>query len=145
MHGRTSIIKLISLSDVSTNDFWKQLISLKWPLSSKVPRNMDYKEIILLKKSMLNKKNVQTWLQIGWQHSHRPVRNHGTGKYLVNEKEFNMNFSRNLGPWRHKLHLNSSLYFWHMYLGAHLNIKMLSYQYRDPHVKDKTVSQPSYL
>ena len=28
---------------------------------------------------------------------------------------------------------------------GHLNIKMLSYQYRDPHVKDKTVSRPSYL
>ena len=26
-----------------------------------------------------------------------------------------------------------------------LNIKMSSYQYRDPHVKDKTVSRPSYL
>ena len=26
-----------------------------------------------------------------------------------------------------------------------LNIKMLSYQYRDSHVKEKTVSQPSYL
>ena len=30
-------------------------------------------------------------------------------------------------------------------LGGRLNIKMLSYQYRDPHVKDKTVSPPSYL
>ena len=29
--------------------------------------------------------------------------------------------------------------------GGHLNIKMSSCQYRDPHVKDKTVSQPSYL
>ena len=29
--------------------------------------------------------------------------------------------------------------------GVHLNIKMLSYQDRDPHVKDKTVSWPSYL
>ena len=27
----------------------------------------------------------------------------------------------------------------------HLNIKMLSYQYSDPHVKDKMVSRPSYL
>ena len=26
-----------------------------------------------------------------------------------------------------------------------LNIKMSSYQYKDPHVKDKTVSRPSYL
>ena len=26
-----------------------------------------------------------------------------------------------------------------------LNIQMLSYHYRDPHVKDKTVSRPSYL
>ena len=26
-----------------------------------------------------------------------------------------------------------------------LNIKMLSYQYRDPHVQDKTISRPSYL
>ena len=26
-----------------------------------------------------------------------------------------------------------------------LNIKMSSYQYRNPHVKDKTVSRPSYL
>ena len=26
-----------------------------------------------------------------------------------------------------------------------LNINMSSYQYRDPHVKDKTVSRPSYL
>ena len=31
--------------------------------------------------------------------------------------------------------------------GGHLStcIKMLSYQYRDPHVKDKTVIRPSYL
>ena len=29
--------------------------------------------------------------------------------------------------------------------GGHLNIKMSSYQYRDPHVKDKTVSRPSNL
>ena len=28
--------------------------------------------------------------------------------------------------------------------GGRLNIKM-SYQYMDPHVKDKTVSRPSYL
>ena len=29
--------------------------------------------------------------------------------------------------------------------GGCLNIKMSSYEYSDPHVKDKTVSQPSYL
>ena len=29
--------------------------------------------------------------------------------------------------------------------GDRLNIKMSSYQYRDPHVNDKTVSRPSYL
>ena len=29
--------------------------------------------------------------------------------------------------------------------GGSLSSKMLSYQYRDPHVKDKRVSQPSYL
>ena len=29
--------------------------------------------------------------------------------------------------------------------GGHLNIKMSSYKYRDPHVKDKTVLRPSYL
>ena len=29
--------------------------------------------------------------------------------------------------------------------GGSLSTKMLSYQYRDPHVKDKTVSRPSYL
>ena len=29
--------------------------------------------------------------------------------------------------------------------GDRLNIKMLSYQYGDPHVKDKTVSWLSYL
>ena len=29
--------------------------------------------------------------------------------------------------------------------GDRLNIKMSSYQYRDPHVKDKTVSRSSYL
>ena len=29
--------------------------------------------------------------------------------------------------------------------GGHLNIKMSSYQYRDPHVKDKTVARPSCL
>ena len=29
--------------------------------------------------------------------------------------------------------------------GSRLNIKMSSYQYRDPHVEDKTVSWPSYL
>ena len=28
---------------------------------------------------------------------------------------------------------------------GHLNIKMLSYQYRDPHIKDKTVLWLSYL
>ena len=30
-------------------------------------------------------------------------------------------------------------------MAGRLNIKMSSYQYRDPHVKDKTVSRPSYL
>ena len=29
--------------------------------------------------------------------------------------------------------------------GGCLNIKMSSYQYKDAHVKDKTVSRPSYL
>ena len=29
--------------------------------------------------------------------------------------------------------------------GGRLNIKMLSYQYEDPHVKDKMVLRPSYL
>ena len=29
--------------------------------------------------------------------------------------------------------------------GNRLSIKMLSYQYRDPHVKDKTASRPSYF
>ena len=29
--------------------------------------------------------------------------------------------------------------------GGRLNIKMSSYQYRDPYVNDKTVSRPSYL
>ena len=29
--------------------------------------------------------------------------------------------------------------------GGRLNIKMSSYQYKDPHVKDKTVSQPSFF
>ena len=29
--------------------------------------------------------------------------------------------------------------------GGHLNIKMSFYKYKDPHVKDKTVSRPSYL
>ena len=28
--------------------------------------------------------------------------------------------------------------------GGRLNIKMPSYQYRDPRVKDKTISRPSY-
>ena len=28
--------------------------------------------------------------------------------------------------------------------GGRLNVTMPSYQYRDPHVKDKTVSRPSY-
>ena len=32
--------------------------------------------------------------------------------------------------------------FW---TGPHFNIKMSSYQYRDPHDKDKPVSRPSYL
>ena len=32
-----------------------------------------------------------------------------------------------------------------MWPGARLNIKIPSYQYRDPHVKEKTVSRPSYL
>ena len=31
------------------------------------------------------------------------------------------------------------------YTGDRINIKMQSYQYRDPYVKDKTVSRPSYL
>ena len=37
--------------------------------------------------------------------------------------------------------------WWHdlMIHGGRLNIKMWSYQYRDPHVKDKTVSRQSYL
>ena len=29
--------------------------------------------------------------------------------------------------------------------GGRLNIKISSYQYRDPHVKEKMVSRPSYL
>ena len=29
--------------------------------------------------------------------------------------------------------------------GDHLNVRILSYQYRDPHVKDKTAFRPSYL
>ena len=29
--------------------------------------------------------------------------------------------------------------------GGSLSLKMQSYQYRDPHIKDKTVSRPSYL
>ena len=29
--------------------------------------------------------------------------------------------------------------------GSRLNIKMSSYQYREPHTKDKTVLRPSYL
>ena len=29
--------------------------------------------------------------------------------------------------------------------GDRLNIKMSSYQYRDPHIKDKTISRPSDL
>ena len=29
--------------------------------------------------------------------------------------------------------------------GGRLNIKMSSYQFRDPDVKDKTISRPSYL
>ena len=33
----------------------------------------------------------------------------------------------------------------HKYSGSNLNIKISSYQYRDPHVKDKTVSRPSFL
>ena len=32
-----------------------------------------------------------------------------------------------------------------MQTGDRLNIKMSSYQYGVPHVKDKTVSRPSYL
>ena len=31
------------------------------------------------------------------------------------------------------------------YTGGPLNVKILSYRYRYPHVKDKTVSRPSYL
>ena len=30
-------------------------------------------------------------------------------------------------------------------VGGRLSIQMLSYRYRDPHVKDKTVLRPSYL
>ena len=32
----------------------------------------------------------------------------------------------------------------HPISGGRLNIKMSSYQYRDPHVKDKMVSRPFY-
>ena len=31
------------------------------------------------------------------------------------------------------------------HMGARLNVKMPSYQYGDPHIKDKTVSRPSYV
>ena len=34
--------------------------------------------------------------------------------------------------------------YWNGHQGLRLNIKM-SYQYRDPHVKDNTVSRPSYF
>ena len=40
-----------------------------------------------------------------------------------------------------KSHLRPVTILW---AGGRLNIKMLSYQCRDPHVKDKTVSRPSY-
>ena len=36
-------------------------------------------------------------------------------------------------------------YKYFMHPGGRLNIKISSCQYRDPHVKDKTVSRPSYL
>ena len=39
--------------------------------------------------------------------------------------------------------LNSNQYQWDS--GGRLNIKKSSYQYGDSHVKDKTVSWPSYL
>ena len=39
---------------------------------------------------------------------------------------------------------NNSKLDWITESGGRLNIKMLSYQYRDPHVEDKTVSRPSY-
>ena len=34
---------------------------------------------------------------------------------------------------------------WLLLGGTRLNMNIPSYQYRYPHVKDKTVSQPSYL
>ena len=37
------------------------------------------------------------------------------------------------------------MYFLSMRPGDRLNIKMSSYQYRDPHVTDETVSRPSYF
>ena len=41
------------------------------------------------------------------------------------------------------------IYLWFTFslrwLGGRLSIKMSSYRYRDPHVKDKTVSRPSYF
>ena len=44
------------------------------------------------------------------------------------------------------MHVQLILYLcWLSAPGDRLNIKMSSYQYRDPHVKDKTVSRPSYL
>ena len=36
-------------------------------------------------------------------------------------------------------------FLWKCHPESRLNIKMSSYQYMDPHIKDKTVSRPSYL
>ena len=40
---------------------------------------------------------------------------------------------------------NANIHVYNFEPGSCLNIKMLSYQYRDPHVKGKTVLRPSYL
>ena len=52
-----------------------------------------------------------------------------------------------LFSWDHtKINMESPLKWFHVVSsGGRLNIKMSSYQYMDPHVKDKTVSRPSYL
>ena len=45
----------------------------------------------------------------------------------------------------HAHFLNTPLVLLPIWSGGRLNINMSPNQYRDPHVKDKTVSRPSYL
>ena len=73
--------------------------------------------------------------------SSSPSSNPGELKYYIQHTAY---------PWHFHV-TDTLLHFevvWHLILwqlGVHLNIKLLSYPYRDPHVKDKMVSWPFNL